>query len=241
MAKPKQTRVYRYDFRGYHNVAATASQLGGPWCKAVTASAGSPTVRGVNGGGIRLQMDSTVEIQNLCLYMGDVLPFTITEIIRYWAIVKAGQTFDSTSQVAWGFCSARNDAIDSLTEQASFRCIANNTVVVETDDGTNDNNDVATGLTLESSDWQRFEIEMAEGITTMEPPTASVGRTSNIRFFGGNTYGSKRRVASGTRFDMSNYTSGLQLFFQLQKTSDANADDFDILECGVEVELGEYA
>lgn len=232
----KTTRKIHYDFRGHQLIAATASGTGGPFVKADTSSAGSPTVVGLSGGGIRMAFDSQAEVQNLCVYMGDILSFDIDEIIRAEFVVKAPQTFNATSSVAFGLASARNDAIDSITEAALFRCIGNNSVVVETDDGTNNNDDVSTGLTLGTS-WQRFKIDFASRNTSQDPPSLSLGRKSNIEFYGPNAYGSLRRVASGTRFDMSNYSSGLQLFFQLQKTSDANTDAFDILEACVEVNV----
>jgi len=237
----RQTREYRYDFRGHLLFPVTASGAGTPFVTAVSAAAGSPTVQGVTDGGARLAFDNTVEVQNLCLYMGDVLPFDIDDIIRAWFIVKAAQTFDATSQVAWGLAGARNDAIDTIAQAALFRCIANNAIVVESDDGTNNNDDVATGLTLSGADWARYEINFAERITTIDPPGVSTGRPSNIGFYGANSLGSLRRVASGTLFDMSNYATGLQFFVQLQKTADANTDAFDILECGVEVTLPNYA
>lgn len=183
-----------------------------------------------------MALASTAEVENLCVYMGDVLSFDIDEIISAEFVVKAPQTFDSATSVAFGLASARNDAIDSIAEAAIFRCIGDNSVVVETDDGTNNNDDVSTGLTLGTT-WQRFAINFASRTSTMEPPTLSTGRPSNVEFYGANANGSLRRVASGTRFDMSNYTGGLQLFFQLQKTSDTNADAFDILEACVEVNV----
>lgn len=232
----KRTRLIHYDFRGHQLIAATASGTGGPFVKADTSSGGAPTVVGLNGGGLRMALASTAEVENLCVYMGDVLSFDIDEIIRAEFVVKAPQTFDATTSIAFGLASARNDAIDSIAEAALFRCIGNNAVVVETDDGTNNNDDVSTGLTLGTS-WQRFAIDFATRNSTLEPPSLSLGRKSNIEFYGPNENGSKRRVASGTRFDMSNYSAGLQLFFQLQKTSDANTDAFDILEACVEVNV----
>lgn len=236
----RQTRKYTYDFRGELAVAAAGSGAGGPFVKADTSAAGSPTVGGLLGGGVRLALDATNEIENLCLYMGDVLPFDIDEIIGVEIIAKTVATLDTTTQLAFGLASARNDAIDSITEAALFRCIGNNSVVVETDDGTNNNDDVSTGLTL-GTNWKRFAINFAERNTTMEPPSVSLGRKSNIGFYGSNGNGSLRRVASGTRFDMSSYSGGLQLFAQIQKTADTNADTLDILEMCVEVNLPAYS
>jgi len=108
-------------------------------------------------------------------------------------------------------------------------------VVVETDDGTNDKDDIATGVTLVAQ-FKRFAIDFT-GIQTREPPLTSLGGKGNVAFLAGNSYGQLRRVASGTLFDMSNYSSGLQLYFQIQKTSDNNTDALTILEASVEVKL----
>lgn len=236
----RQTRKYKYNFRGEHALAAAGSGAGGPFVKADTSSSGAPTIGGLNGGGLRMLLASTNEVENLCVYMGDILPFDIDEIIAVEFVVKTIASLDSATSLAFGLCSARNDAIDSLAAHASFRCIGDNSIVVETDDGTNDNDDVATGLTLGAT-WKRFRIDFASRITTLEPPSVSKGRKSNIEFYGANDNGSLRRVASGTRFDMSNYSSGLQLYWQLQKTADTNTDNFDILEAMVEVNLPAYA
>lgn len=231
---------YTHLFRGEGEVAAAGSGVGSPFVKADTSSAGSPTVKGAAGGGIALTLASTSEIENLCFYQGDVLPFDIDEIVRVEFVAKCTAALDSTTSIAMGLASARNDAIDSITEAALFRCIGSNSVVVETDDGTNDNDDVATGLTLGAS-YKRFAIDFATRNTTQEPPSLSLGRKSNIEFLMGNANGSLRRVASGTRFDMSNYSGGLQLFFQLQKTADTNVDSLTILSASVEVSLPDYA
>lgn len=236
----RQTRIYRYDFRGECTLAAAGSGAGGPFVKADTSAAGAPTAIGLLGGGIRLLLASNVEVENLCMYMGDVLPFDIDEIVCVEIIAKTVATLDSATSIAFGLCSARNDAIDSLTNHASFRCIGDNNVVVETDDGTTDLDDKATGLTLGAT-WKRFRMDFASRNTTIEPPSVSLGRKSNIEFYGANANGSLRRVASGTRFDMSAATGGLQLYAQIQKTSDSNTDNLDILEMSVEVSLPAYA
>jgi hypothetical protein len=236
----RQTRCYRYDFRGHLGFPATASGVGSPWTIADTSSAGAPTFGAANGGGYSMAFSATSEVQNLCLYFGDVLSFDIDEIIRAWFIVKTAATLDTATSLAFGLCSARNDAIDSLTAHASFRCIGSNDVVVESDDGTTDKDDVATGLTLGAT-FKRFEINFAERNTSVEAPSLSLGRKSNIGFYGANTNGSLRRVASGTRFDMTAYTAGLQPYVQLQKTADTAADSVTVLEIGVEVNLPAYA
>lgn len=236
----RQSRIYRYDFRGEQALAAAGSGAGGPFVKADTSAAGSPTVGGLLGGGLRMALAATNEVENLCVYMGDVLPFDIDEIVSVEIIAKTVASLSSATQLAFGLASARNDAIDSIAAHASFRCIGSNAVFVETDDGTNDNDDVATGLTLGAT-WKRFRMDFASRNTTIEAPSVSKGRKSNIEFYGANDNGSLRRVASGTRFDMSNYSGGLQLYAQLQKTADTNVNSLDILEMSIEVSLPAYA
>jgi hypothetical protein len=235
----RQTREYRYDFRGHLKFPAVASNVGTVFDSKVTAATGSPTIVGLNGGGLRLLFDSANEVQNLCLYMGDILPFNIGEIIRAWFDVRTVASLTAANSIAFGLATARNDTITSIADCALFRLINDNNVVIRTLDGTTTKNSIATGLTLKDT-WKRFEINFASRNTTVEPPSVSLGRGSNIEFYGANDNGSLRRVASGTRFDMTAFTTGLQFFFQLQKTASANTDNFDILECGIEVNMPNY-
>ena len=238
-----QTRTYHYDFRGHHLIPLTSANLGSPFSKADTSAVGTPTLLGIDGGGVRLLLQAQSEVQNLCLYMGDILPFDIDEIISVEFIAKTVAALDTATQLAFGLASARNDTIDTVAEQALFRMIgadSTTAVVVETDDGTLNNDDIATGMTLGTT-WKRFKIDFTERVSTQEPPTLSTGSKTHIGFYIANDNGSLRRVASGTRFDMTNYSGGLQLFAQIQKTADTNIDHLDILEATVEVKLPDFA
>ena len=180
------------------------------WDIADTSAAGTPTytVGGINGEAT-LAMDSTTEVQNVCLFQSDVLNYDIDLIDHIEMRVKMGQAaLDATSQVAFGLAAARNDAIDSITAAALFRVIgadSTTAVVVETDDTANDNNDKATGTSLINA-YKKFVISFAGG-------------KSDVKF-----YIDGDRVAEDTTFDMSTYTAGLQPFVQIQKTSDDNTD-----------------
>lgn len=196
---------YVEDFLGPQTL--TASPAGSDqWDIADTSSAGTPTytVGGINGEAT-LAFDSQSEIQNVCLFKSDVLNFDIDAIHSIELRVKTVAALDSATSLAFGLCSARNDAIDSLAAHASFRLIGSNSLVVETDDSVNDNDDVATGATLGST-YKRFVIDFAGG-------------KSDVKF-----YVDGARVAASTTFDMSNYSAGLQPYVQIQKTADANTD-----------------
>lgn len=197
------------DFLGPQTL--TASPTGSDrWDIADTSSAGTPTytVGGTNGEAT-LAFDAQSEVQNVCLFQSDVLNWDIDKLQRVEFRVKMGQAaVDSATSLAFGMCSARNDAIDSLAAHASFRVIGSastTAVVVETDDAVTDNDDVATGTTLINA-YKRFVIDFTGG-------------TSDVKF-----YIDGVRVAASTTFDMSGYTSGLQPYVQLQKTADTNTD-----------------
>jgi len=197
------------DFLGPQTLTAspTGSDL---WDIVDTSVAGTPTytVGGINGEAT-LAFDTQAEAQNVCLYMSDKLNFDIDKLLRVEMAVKMGQAaVDATTSLAFGLASARNDAIDSIAAHASFRVIGSGSttaVVVESDDGTTDKDDIATGATLINA-YKRFVIDFSGG-------------TSNVKF-----YIDGVQVATSTTFDMSGYTAGLQPYVQLQKTSDANAD-----------------
>lgn len=197
------------DFLGPMTLTASPTN-GDRWDIADTSSAGTPTytVGGINGEAT-LAFDSQSEVQNVCLFQSDVLNWDIDLIQRIEMRVKTTATLDSATSLAFGLASARNDAIDSITAHASFRIIGNNTLVVESDDGTTDKDDVATGASL-SDTYKKFVIDFTGG-------------KSNVKF-----YVDGVRVAASTTFDMSGYTAGLQPYVQIQKTADTNTDSVTI-------------
>ncbi len=201
-----QDRIeYRDDFLGSGLLSATPSH--DSWLIADTSAAGAPTfTRGGVNGLATLTLEATSEVQNVCLYMADNLNFDIDLVDHIEIGLAVGQAAnDSATQIAWGLASARNDAIDSITEAALFRCVGSNAIVVETDDGTVNKDDVATGTSAGVAQ-QKYVISFANG-------------KSDVRFFVGG-----EAVARDTTFDMSNYSGAMQPFFQIQKTADTNAD-----------------
>lgn len=208
---------FKDDFFGDRVYSATkGSNVGHGYTVNDTSAAGTPTYADVDGsaaGELAVDMEATSEVQNVCISQGDQLQFDIDKITEFECRVKMNQAaLDSTSQFAIGLIGDRNDAIDSIAQAALFRIVGADdvdNVVVETDDGTNDNNDIATGKTLVNA-YKTLRISFAEG-------------TDDVRFFIDG-----EPVATGTTFDMSNYTGSLQLFAQIQKTADTNTDGFTI-------------
>lgn len=203
------------DFFGTALFAATQDSNTG-WRISIDAAAGTPThvlVDGASSGELAVDMDTQAEAQNLCIYQGDILQYDIDKIREVEFRIKMNQAAaDATTSFAFGVTGDRNDAIDSIAQTAIFRVVgadSTTNVVVETDDGTVEQNDTATGTTLINA-YKEFKISFAEG-------------TADVRFFIDGV-----PVATSTTFVMSNYTDSLQLFMQIQKTSDANANGFTV-------------
>lgn len=201
---------------------STAGQ-GSPWAVAETAAAGTPTYAMVTPsatGEIAITHSSTNEIQNVCLSFGDTLPFDIDNLQSIEMRVKVGAaTINAATSLAFGLASARNDAIDSIANHASFRLIGANAVLVETDDSVNDNDDVATGQSLGTA-YKKFLIDFTGG-------------KSDVKF-----YVDGKRVAAATTFDMSNATGSLQPYVQLQKTAATSVDSVTVDYVRIEAKRG---
>ena len=214
---PAQVMTWRDGFEGHRSYSATAtSNAGHQWTITETSSAGTPTFAAVDDGGapgVKLTFDNTNEEQNICLSSGDILWCDIDKIVQATFRVKFGGTAkDAATTAAWGLASERNDAIDSIAEAALFRLAGTSTtteIVVETDDGTTNNDDVATGKTLSTTALD-FTISFATG-------------KSDVRFFIDG-----QPVATGTTFDMSGYSGSLQPYLQLQKTADTSTDSITL-------------
>lgn len=209
MAGIQDFQEYVDDFFGTSATFPTSADPATPWIVADTSAAGTPTyVR--NASNAVLTLHSTSEVENVCLYHGDALSFDIDDMIRAEFRVKVSGCTSGTS-LCFGMASARNDTQDSVAANAWFKMVgadSTTAVVVETDDGTTDLDDKATGQTL-STTYKRFVIDFSN--------------KKDVKF-----YIDGIRVATSTTFDMSGYTSGLQPLIQIQKTSSANTDAITI-------------
>ncbi len=200
--------IFEDDFFGA-DTFSTAGQ-GSPWAIADTSSSGTPTYANVTPsatGEVALTLAATNEVENVCLSFGNTLCFDIDNIQRFEARVKVSGCTSGTS-ISWGLASARADDPDSIANHASFRMIgatSTTLVYVESDDGTTDKDDIATGVTLATT-YKKFVIDFTGG-------------KSNVKF-----YIDGARVAAATTFDMSAATSSLQPYFQIQKTATTNVD-----------------
>ena len=213
----KNHAIFEEDFFGGKTYTATVGE--GNFKITDTSSAGTPTYASVSPsstGEIALTFDATNEIQNVCLDFGDKLCFDIDNIQRAVFIVKTVASVNAATTLAFGLQSARNDDTDATTNNAQFKLAGSNAIVCETDDGTNDNDDKASGLSLVAT-YRECVIDFTGG-------------KSNVKF-----YVDGSRVATTTTFDMSNATGSLQPFVQISKTASTNVNsvtiDYISVEC----------
>lgn len=210
------TRQYNDSFRftGAAVPPAVGSITNGPWC---SKKVGSCSVAQANGGWMTLALDPTSEVQNACLYQGDVLSYPIAKLIIVEFLVKASAGLAAAVSGFFGVGSARNDDPGAVAQFAGFRLKGSNDVVAETDDNVTDINDVATGLTLDTTP-KRFQIAFAQDVTPVSNGQ-SRGGLASVAFLGTDGGGRLRRVAQNQIFDMKAATSDMQVILQLQKTT----------------------
>lgn len=211
-------------FYGAGGPPAAAAPNGTPFCKRDTSASGSPSILGVDDGGWKLLMDSTSEAQIIGFDCNDILPFNIDKLASVEWEAKLAGTPGANVNMVMGMAGAYNATMDSVAQNAWFKLTPSSaTVYCESDDGTNDNDDKSTGLTLSTS-WRRFKIDFGTGVYTRSAPSASLGGKANVLFYMGDANGHLTRVATSTQFDMSNYSGGLQPYFQVQKASGTVTD-----------------
>jgi hypothetical protein len=157
-------------------------------------------------------MHVTNQDEDAVLSHSDNRTFDVSKGLIFETKVDIATLPTLTAQAVVGMCGDHALDKDALLESAWFKWDGSGAILCETDDTTNDNNDVATGVTSVPGTPNVLRIDF----TTL----------ADVKFFVDGV-----RVASGTTFDMSNLTGAeliLQPYFSLDKTGDAGLGDVDI-------------
>jgi hypothetical protein len=218
MAGIQNFETFYDDFNGAVATLPASADPATAWLIVDTSSSGTPTyTKGTSVATLKLA--STSEVENVCLAFGDALDFDIDLIQSIEMRVRLDAVLTTGTELVFGVGSARNDTTDSVAAHAWFKMVgatSTTAVYAETDDGTRDNDDVATGATLGTT-FKKFYIDFTGG-------------KSNVKF-----YIDDLQVAASTTFNMSGYSAGLQPIVQLQKASNANVNgviiDYIRIEC----------
>ena len=159
-----------------------------------------------------LHLSADSEAQDVVLYHSDNKTFDVGEGLIFETRVNMAVAPGTGVVAVFGMCGDHNLDKDSNTEHAWFRFDASMACKVETDDTTNDNDDVATGVTTVAGTYNIFRIDFTD--------------LTNVKFFIDGT-----RVATATTFDMSNLTAAeqqMQPYFSLDKASGTGLGDINI-------------
>ena len=191
------------DFDRKISITSTNTEGGTGWTRAA-AGTGTPTIASVDGsasGEIKLTITSDNNSQYVVLYQGDDQMYDIDNLHEVSFNVKVAD-INSVTTLCIGMASDLNATPDSVATNAWFRMegsASTSNVVVETDDGTQDNDDKATGQTLAAT-YKRLTIDFQD--------------KESVKF-----YIDGIRVAASTTFDMGEATGSLQPYIHLAKAS----------------------
>lgn len=178
-----------------------------------TSAAGSPTLDYVDdshGGIFVLKLAADNEAEAITLYGGDNLTVDINNKPILEMRVKidpdvtgAGGDLAAGDIIVMGLASARNATLDNVAEHAWFRFEgANHNILVESDDGTTDDNDNDTGVDWVDGTYLTLKVDCSD--------LTNVVFSIDGAKFGG--------------YDISDATGNVQPFIEVTKAAAANFD-----------------
>lgn len=183
----------------------SSEENGFPWTKLIVG-AGPPTIGAVAdaaSGVMELALTNDSQAQDAMIYHSDQRAFSLKQGCIFEARVKFSVLPTTGVKAVLGLAGDHNLDKDAVTEHAWFGAAASAAMIAETDDTTNDNDDVSTGVTVTTSQWKIYQIDF---------------RTiADVRF-----YINGASVATATTFDMSNLSDSeavMQPYFSLDKAS----------------------
>lgn len=170
-----------------------------------TSAAGAPTHAILaDETAVELALAANDELEVQGYDFNDKLVFDIDTLNTFVARFKVS-TITTAEEAVIGMGSAWADAINDIVAHAWFKLDATMDLLVESDDGTNDLDDKDTDvdLTLDTYIWVMIDFSTKADVKFY---TSTDGKVWTQR-------------QTGTTFDMSNYTAGLQPMFAILKAS----------------------
>jgi hypothetical protein len=171
----------------------------GPWKIVEVGNAAAAVVTDAHAGEFALNLAADSEAEDAVLYHGDRKTFDIDSKPVFECRAKITTPGTGTT-VVLGLAGDHDLDKDSVAQHAWFRLEAGLDLLVETDDGSTDNDDKDTTLNVVSGTYYTFKVDLSD--------------PSDVKFFVDN----QRMLASFT-FDMSAFNGRLQPYFSLDKSS----------------------
>lgn len=165
----------------------------------------------------RLALTATSEAQDAGLYWGDQTSICVLNDVSFETKIDVAVLPSVSATAVWGMAGDHNLDKDTVAEHAWFRLDASGTVKVETDDGTTDTDDTATGITAVAGTANIYRIDFSD--------------LSDVKF-----YIDGARVAGSTTHDLSalTTTTGLmQPYFSVDKAASVSVGTLDIDYCRI--------
>lgn len=156
-----------------------------------------------SGGQITLPLDVTSEAQESGLTWGDQRSFSLDKkpVIEMRLALATLPTL--LSEAVWGLAGDKNAVADTVAEGIWFKADGSGAIVAESDDGTTNNDDKSTGVTVTAGEFRIYRIDCTD-------PT-------DIKFFIDGA-----RVATATTFSANAVpTLALQPYVHIAKASGA--------------------
>jgi hypothetical protein len=165
-----------------------------------------------SNGQFLLHLAADNEAEDAVLYHSDNKTFDVGNGLIFETRVNMAVAPGTGVCAVFGMCGDHNLDKDSVTEAAWFRFDASLVCKVESDDTTNNNDDVATGHTAVAGTYDIYRIDFTD--------------LTDVKFFINGA-----RVATDTTFDMSNLSAAeqqMQPYFSLDKANGAGLGDINI-------------
>lgn len=228
--------VDRFVFNGHNYPNVNGTQLAWPWVQAIT---GTPGAIRNNNGVLKIPLAATVEAECNRLYMAD-LAYRIADLVAARFVVACSAALPAGVGIAFGMAHTPADDPDNINQGVWFRVLAGNTVVCESDDGTTDVDDVATGQSL-GLKLRQFVINFRDGVWQGDPRDGgAVGGYKAIQMAMHNASGILIPVAAGTKFTLAAAGGPLQPFLQIFKSSVYTGPNLYVKEIEIEYKRQAY-
>jgi len=180
-------------------LGASLNVTDGRWRTVEVGDASAALVANAHAGELALSLAATDEAEDAVLYQGDTTAVDIDSKPVFECRARVATPGSGVTAV-FGLAGDHHLDKDSVARHAWFRLEGGLDLLVETDDGTIDNDDADTLLNLTSGTYYTFRIDLAD--------------PAEVKFFVDG-----QRVLADTTFDMSNFTGRLQPYLSLDKSA----------------------
>ena len=136
--------------------------LADQWLIHDTSSAGAPTTAvktATRNGIMELTLAADSEAEIVAIDWGNFQAIPATRAPLFQCRLNVAVLPITAERMVWGLQSARNSTLNSVATNLWFRLEASGALLMESDDGTTDNDDQATGVTLVAGTYYVFTID----------------------------------------------------------------------------------